>query len=92
MEIFASNIIFAFSFGPVQILIILGLGVLLFGSRLPEIGRNLGLSLLEFKKGLNELRETSEKSIAASVKKEEQAAEQLEEQQVGNVPKFEPPV
>jgi sec-independent protein translocase protein TatA len=35
-----------------QILLLLGLGVLLFGRRLPELGKSLGKSIVEFKKGL----------------------------------------
>lgn len=40
------------SFGWQEILIILVVGVLLFGRRLPEVGRNVGRSIVEFKKGL----------------------------------------
>jgi sec-independent protein translocase protein TatA len=38
--------------GWMEILIILGLGVILFGRRLPEVGRYLGKGIVEFKKGL----------------------------------------
>ena len=38
--------------GWMEILIILGLGVVLFGRRLPEVGRYLGKGIVEFKKGL----------------------------------------
>jgi TatA/E family protein of Tat protein translocase len=38
--------------GPMEWIIILVLGLLLFGRRLPEVGRNLGKSIIEFKKGL----------------------------------------
>jgi len=38
--------------GWMEILIILGLGVVLFGKRLPEVGRYLGKGIVEFKKGL----------------------------------------
>lgn len=40
--------------GPMELIIILVVGVLLFGKKLPEIGRSLGRSLVEFKKGLKE--------------------------------------
>ena len=33
-------------------LIIAGFGLLLFGKRLPEVGRSLGKGIIEFKKGL----------------------------------------
>jgi sec-independent protein translocase protein TatA len=39
--------------GPMELMFILGLGVLLFGKRLPEVGRSLGRGIVEFKKGLN---------------------------------------
>ena len=34
-------------------LIILAIGLLIFGRRLPEVGKNLGKTIVEFKKGLN---------------------------------------
>lgn len=34
-------------------LILLALGLLLFGRRLPEVGRSLGKGIVEFKKGLS---------------------------------------
>ncbi len=37
---------------PWEILLILGLGLLLFGRKLPEVGRSLGRGIVEFKKGL----------------------------------------
>jgi sec-independent protein translocase protein TatA len=44
--------IFGFLDSPFQIAILLGLGVLLFGRKLPEVGRSLGKGLAEFRKGL----------------------------------------
>lgn len=38
--------------GPFEILIILFVGLLIFGARLPEVGRSLGKGLMEFKRGL----------------------------------------
>src|SRR4051794_9826802 len=34
-------------------LIILAVGLLIFGRRLPEVGKNLGKTIVEFKKGLS---------------------------------------
>lgn len=42
--------------GP-ELLVILALGVLLFGKRLPEVGRSLGKGIVEFKKGLRGVEE-----------------------------------
>ena len=37
-----------------ELLIVGGIAVLLFGKRLPEVGRSLGKSIVEFKKGIND--------------------------------------
>lgn len=37
---------------PWEMLMILALGLLLFGRKLPEVGRSLGRGIVEFKKGL----------------------------------------
>ena len=37
-----------------EILVILALGMLLFGNRLPSVGKSLGEGIRNFKKGLNE--------------------------------------
>ena len=38
--------------GGFEWLIIAGIGLLIFGKRLPEVGRSLGKGIVEFKKGL----------------------------------------
>lgn len=44
---------FAFlDLGPQQIILLLVIGILLFGKNLPDVARSLGKSLLEFKKSL----------------------------------------
>jgi sec-independent protein translocase protein TatA len=35
-----------------EMVIVMGIAVLLFGKRLPEVGRSLGKGIVEFKKGL----------------------------------------
>ena len=47
-----NNILAFFSPGPMEIIVIAGLGLLIFGNKLPDVGRSLGRGLVEFKKGL----------------------------------------
>ena len=54
-----------FGLGGQEILLILVLGVLLFGRKLPDIGRSLGKTMIEFKKGMKGIEdEVSEPSAA----------------------------
>jgi len=41
--------------GPWEIAIIAVIALLLFGKRLPEIGKSLGKGIVEFKKGLSDV-------------------------------------
>jgi sec-independent protein translocase protein TatA len=43
--------------GTVEITLILVVGLVLFGGRLPEVGKSVAKSLLEFKKGLRDLKD-----------------------------------
>lgn len=58
-----TNCILAWTFGPLEITVILVVAILIFGRRLPEIARNMGKSLIEFKKGMKETKEDIEKTI-----------------------------
>jgi sec-independent protein translocase protein TatA len=48
-----------------EMLIIMAVGLLLFGKRLPEVGKNLGRGIVEFKKGLNGIKDEIEAQSTA---------------------------
>ena len=48
--------------GGAEWIIILVIGLLLFGRRLPEVGRSLGQSIVEFKKGLKNVSDEVEQA------------------------------
>ena len=49
--------LFAFGLGPMEIAMLVLLGVLLFGRRLPEVGKSIGKTIVEFKKGMKGVEE-----------------------------------
>jgi sec-independent protein translocase protein TatA len=54
-----------FNLGAQEMLILLIIGVLLFGRKLPEVGRYLGKGIVEFKKGIKGLEDDFDGSAAA---------------------------
>ena len=80
--------------GTGEIIVLAIIGVLLFGRKLPEVGRYLGKGIVEFKKGLRGFEDELDFSSAMSShtpsrRSEERprAVDSLE----SSVPKFEPP-
>ena len=63
--------------GPMEMAIIGGVALLLFGKRLPEVGRSLGKGIVEFKRGLKGISddidsESDKPAPPAALPKEEQ--------------------
>jgi len=80
--------------GPVDLLIIGVIAVLLFGKRLPEVGRSVGKGILEFKKGLRGIEEELHKATYVSVESSpshSSVSDQADDREEATAPKFEPP-
>jgi sec-independent protein translocase protein TatA len=55
--------------GPLEWTVILIIALLLFGRRLPEVGKSFGQGIREFKKGLKETSDEVQKSDEASARR-----------------------
>jgi len=58
--------------GP-ELLIIGAIALLIFGNRLPSVARSVGKSLVEFKKGMNEIEEEVKQAGSVENKKTEKS-------------------
>ena len=67
-----------------EIAIVMVIGLLLFGARLPQVGRSLGKTLTEFKRGLRGVEEDMEKA-------EREAERELEEEERRRIKPLPPP-
>jgi sec-independent protein translocase protein TatA len=56
--------------GWAEIAVLLVIGLLIFGKRLPEVGRNLGKSIVEFKKGIKGIGEDIEEEASNKEQKQ----------------------
>ena len=56
------NILSFMSLGPMEMIMIAVVGLLIFGNRLPDVGRSLGKGLVEFKKGLKGVQDDMEQA------------------------------
>jgi sec-independent protein translocase protein TatA len=77
-----------FGLGYQEMIVVAILGVLLFGKRLPEVGRSLGKGIVEFKKGLRGIEDELHAATTESPRREPSRSYDAPEL---SVPKFEPP-
>ncbi len=75
--------------GPTEMVIILVIGVLLFGKRLPEVGRSLGKGIVEFKKGVRGIED--EIDTASTKSQSSTSYANADDHEEATAPKFEPP-
>ena len=87
MVAFENVLAFLGPIGPTEMVIFGIIAVLLFGSRLPSVARSLGKSIVEFKKGMNDI----EHEVKSSVYSEPNARVGYSDQSAPTAPKFEPP-
>src|ERR1700730_8116875 len=80
-----------FGMGPMEMLIVGIIAVLLFGQRLPEVGRSLGKGLLEFKKGLKDIQEDMDKATNPQTAGRVTYRNSIDDYEEPTAPKFEPP-
>ena len=52
--------------GYAELLIVVMVGLLLFGRRLPEVGRSVGRTIVEFKKGIREVKDDVDKASSST--------------------------
>ena len=89
---------------PMTMLVLGVLAVLLFGKRLPEVGRNVGRGLMEFKKGLRSIQDELENATRTAVNQSSihpssssststyaGAIGNADDREEATAPKFEPP-
>mgnify|MGYP001125495508 CR=1 FL=1 len=62
-------------FGPWEMAIIAMVGLLLFGKRLPEVGRSLGKGIVEFKRGVKGIEDDIDQETRQPARSPELASE-----------------
>ena len=84
---------FGFAPGPMELMIIGGIALLLFGKRLPEVARSLGKGIVEFKKGVRGIEDEVDSATYNPDYTSSSSSRPVPdtEQEEMTAPKFEPP-
>ncbi|MBL9001538.1 MAG: twin-arginine translocase TatA/TatE family subunit [Phycisphaerae bacterium] len=61
--------------GTWEVILLLVLGLLIFGKRLPDVGKSLGKGIVEFKKGLKGIEEEVDQQASKPARRPELASE-----------------
>lgn len=72
--LFSPSLGFLGSLGWPEMLVLALLGVLIFGKRLPEVGKSLGRGIVEFKKGLSGIEDGLDEATKPSPRIDQQQA------------------
>jgi sec-independent protein translocase protein TatA len=80
-----------FNIGPMEMVIVGIIALLLFGKRLPEVARNMGKGITEFKKGMRGIDDEPPANWDESQKKQTSRPAASEDRVEPTAPKFEPP-
>jgi len=81
-----------FGIGSMEMVMVALIGLLLFGKRLPEVARNVGKTVRDFKKGMtgfeDEIRDSVHRPVTSQTSYRPAPADERDEV---TAPKFEPP-
>lgn len=80
-----------FNLQPGEMVVVMLVAVLLFGKKLPEVGRSLGKGIIEFKKGLRGVEDEFDISGPPTNSSRNDLARTSDDAGTISVPKFEPP-
>ena len=63
---------------PLELTILAAIGLLIFGKRLPEVGRSIGRGIVEFKRGLSGIEDDLDHAAKQPPKIEQHQTEQVD--------------
>ena len=87
-------IAFIGNLGPMEMLLVAGIALLLFGKNLPKVARDAGKAIVEFKKGMAGIEHSVDDAVYNSNKHDSSNAARPappDEPVESTAPKFEPP-